>query len=280
MKLAIDLGGTNIRIAQVEKGDCLNKVSVPCLAQQDASTVLNQLFQLIRDMMNDRVDGVGIGVPSIVDSEKGIVYNVANISSWKEIHLKEILENEFKVAVAINNDSNCFALGESLYGEGKPYANMVGVTIGTGIGSGIVINHRLYCGQYMGAGEIGSFPYLDSDFEHYCSSFFFKRYGVTGAAAAEKARQGEQAALEIWKEFGMHLGNLTKAILFAYAPRAIVLGGGIVSAFPFFKDAMEQTMQSFPYKVILDNVKLVASHQKDSGLLGAAALLSNNSYMV
>ena len=143
MKLSIDLGGTNIRIAQVEKGNCLNKVSVPCLAQQDASTVLNQLSQLIRNMMNEQVDGIGIGVPSIVDPEKGIVYNVANISSWKEIHLKEILENEFKVAVAINNDSNCFTLGESLYGEGKSYTNMVGVTIGTGIGAGVVIGRRL-----------------------------------------------------------------------------------------------------------------------------------------
>lgn len=273
MKLSIDLGGTNIRIAQVEKGNCLNKVSVPCLAQQDASTVLNRLSQLIRNMMNEQVDGIGIGVPSIVDPEKGIVYNVANISSWKEIHLKEILENEFKVAVAINNDSNCFTLGESLYGEGKSYTNMVGVTIGTGIGAGVVIGRRLYGGQYMGAGEIGSFPYLDSDFEHYCSSFLFKRYGTTGAVVAEKAQQGEQAALEIWKEFGRHLGNLIKAILFAYAPQAIVLGGGIVSAFPFFKNAMEQTMQSFPYKIISDNVSVVASHQKDSSLLGAAALL-------
>jgi len=75
MKLSIDLGGTNIRIAQVEKGNCLNKVSVPCLAQQDASTVLNQLSQLIRNMMNEQVDGIGIGVPSIVDPEKGIVYS-------------------------------------------------------------------------------------------------------------------------------------------------------------------------------------------------------------
>ena len=169
--------------------------------------------------------------------------------------------------------SNCFTLGESLYGEGKSYTNMVGVTIGTGIGAGVVIGRRLYGGQYMGAGEIGSFPYLDSDFEHYCSSFLFKRYGTTGAVVAEKAQQGEQAALEIWKEFGRHLGNLIKAILFAYAPQAIVLGGGIVSAFPFFKNAMEQTMQSFPYKIISDNVSVVASHQKDSSLLGAAALL-------
>ena len=66
------------------------------------------------------------------------------------------------VPVAINNDSNCFTLGESMFGEGKPYAHMVGVTIGTGIGAGVIINHRLYCGQYMGAGEIGSLPYLDS----------------------------------------------------------------------------------------------------------------------
>lgn len=273
MKLSIDLGGTNIRIAQVEDGKCLNKVSVACLAQQDASTVLSQLSRLIEEMMNETVDGIGIGVPSIVDSEKGIVYNVANISSWKEIHLKEILENEFKVAVAINNDSNCFALGESLYGEGQPYANMVGVTIGTGIGAGVVIDHRLYCGQYVGAGEVGSFPYLDSDFEHYCSSFFFKRHDTTGVSAAEKAKLGDRAALDIWKEFGMHLGNLMKVILFAYAPQAIVLGGGIVSAFPFFKDAMEDAMQSSPYKVISDNVRVVASSRKDSSLLGASALL-------
>lgn len=273
MKLSIDLGGTNIRIVQVEDGKCLNKVSVACLAQQDASTVLSQLSRLIEEMMNETVDGIGIGVPSIVDSEKGIVYNVANISSWKEIHLKEILENEFKVAVAINNDSNCFALGESLYGEGQPYANMVGVTIGTGIGAGVVIDHRLYCGQYVGAGEVGSFPYLDSDFEHYCSSFFFKRHDTTGVSAAEKAKLGDRAALDIWTEFGMHLGNLMKVILFAYAPQAIVLGGGIVSAFPFFKDAMEDAMQSFPYKVISDNVRVVASSRKDSSLLGASALL-------
>ena len=273
MKLAIDLGGTNIRIAQVANGQCIKKCSVVCPALEDSATILNQLFALIQSMMNGQVSGIGIGVPSIVDPENGIVYNVANIPSWKEIHLKSILEHGFGVPVAISNDSNCFALGESLYGAGRHYANMVGVTLGTGVGAGVIINHRLYGGLYLGAGEIGSLPYKDSDFEHYCSSFLFKRYGTTGAVVAEKAQQGEQAALEIWKEFGRHLGNLIKAILFPYAPQAIVLGGGIVSAFPFFKNAMEQTMQSFPYKIISDNVSVVASHQKDSSLLGAAALL-------
>lgn len=273
MILSIDLGGTNIRIAQVEDGKCLNKVSVACPAQQDASTILKLLSQLIESMMNNQVEGIGIGVPSIVDSEKGVVYNVANISSWKEIHLKETLEGEFGLPVAINNDSNCFTLGVKLFGEGQPYANMVGVTIGTGIGAGVIINHRLYGGEYLGAGEIGSLPYLDSDFEHHCSSFFFKQRHTTGAEAAEKANRGDRAALDIWEEFGTNMGNLMKAILYTYAPQAIILGGGIVPAFPLFKEAMEKEMQSFPYKVILDNVMVIPSTQKDASLLGASALI-------
>ena len=274
MKLSIDLGGTNVRIAQVENGRCLEKTSVACQAQQDASTVLSQLFQLIESRMNEQVDGIGIGVPSIVDPDKGIVYNVANISSWKEIHLKEILEKEFKLPVAINNDSNCFTLGESMFGDGQPYTNMVGVTIGTGIGAGVIINRRLYGGQYLGAGEIGSLPYLDADFERYCSSFFFKRHNITGAEAAEKAQQEDPAALGIWQEFGLHLGNLMKVILYTYAPQAIILGGGIVAAFPLFKDSMEVAMRSFPYKIISNNVKVIPSRLKDASLLGASALFN------
>lgn len=219
MKLAIDLGGTNIRIAQVEDGRCLNKVSVPCLAQADSSTVLGQLFQLIERVMNGRIDGIGIGVPSVVDPGKGIVYNVANISSWKEVHLKTILEDRFKVQVAINNDSNCFTLGEKKFGAGQAYANMVGVTIGTGIGAGVIVNHHLYGGEYVGAGEIGALPYLDSDYEHYCSSFFFKRYGTTGEIEAKKAKEGVKESLELWRQFGIHMGNLLKVILFTYSPR-------------------------------------------------------------
>ena len=71
---------------------------------------------------------------------------------------------------------------------------------------------------------------------------------------AEKAERGDVAALEIWREFGTHLGNLMKVILFSYAPQAIILGGSIVSAFHFFKDTMKDAMQNFPYKVLLDNV--------------------------
>lgn len=88
MRLAIDLGGTNIRIAQVAEGKCLKRNSVACLATQDVDVILTQLFELIEPMIGETVEGIGIGVPSIVDTVHGIVYDAMNIASWKEVHLK------------------------------------------------------------------------------------------------------------------------------------------------------------------------------------------------
>ena len=132
---------------------------------------------------------IGIGVPTIVDAQAGIVYDATNIASWKEVPLKALLEERFHVPVAVENDCNCFALGESRFGAGRNYTDMVGVTIGTGIGSGIIIDRKLYGGLYRGAGEIGTLPYRDTDFEHYCSSFFFKKKGINASDLAEKARR-------------------------------------------------------------------------------------------
>lgn len=273
MKLAIDLGGTNIRIAQVAERKCLKRNSVACLATQDVDVILTQLFELIEPMIGETVEGIGIGVPSIVDTVHGIVYDAMNIASWKEVHLKELLEEKFGLPVAVNNDSNCFALGESLFGSGRLYENMVGITIGTGIGLGIIIHHSLYGGGYAGAGELGALPYLEADYEYYCSSGFFKRRNTTGAAESEKALKGDNDALLLWQEFGGHIGQLVKAVLFAYSPQLIVLGGGIATAFPLFKEAMYETLKDFPYPRVVADVKIVSSQLQDAGLLGASALL-------
>lgn len=272
MKLAIDLGGTNIRIARVENGQCLDYRSVPCPAHEEAAVVIGRLSQLITELLDERVTGIGIGVPSIVDARAGIVYDVANIASWKEVRLKEILEEQFHLPVAVENDCNCFALGECLFGEGRPYSDMVGVTLGTGVGAGIIIGRRLYGGLYQGAGEICSLPYLDADFEHYCSSFFFRRKGKTGSEWAEKAFQGDEEALAVWDEFGSHIGQLVKAIMFTYAPQLIVFGGGISSAFSLFKEGMERSMTDFPYKRISERTKIAISSLKNANLLGASCL--------
>lgn len=274
MKIGIDLGGTNMRVGQVEGNVLVRKETIPCPAKASRNDVILQLEELIDRVMCKEVTGIGIGVPSVVDVERGIVYNVANIPSWEEVPLKQLLEERFSVPVYINNDSNCFTLGEKRYGEGVQYRNMVGITIGTGIGAGIIINDKLYGGWNTGAGEIGSLPYLEYNFEHYCSSGFFSQYyGITGKEAATRAMRNDEDALEIWKIFGCHMGELMKAVLFAYDPEAIILGGGISSAFNFYEKTMWKTMYTFPYPETVKRIKMAVSNNGDIALLGASALV-------
>lgn len=273
MRIGVDLGGTNIRVARVEDGMIVAKTIAPCPAKEDEQTVLYALENLIGQLMSPEVDGIGIGVPSIVDSKKGIVYNVVNIPAWKKVFLKRILEERFGVPVRVNNDSNCFALGVKKFGEGRSYCDMVGITLGTGVGSGVIVSGALYNGRNTGAGEIGSLPYLEYDFEHYCSSGFFVRYyGLTGKEVGIKAAEGDVQALKIWTEFGTHLGNLMKVVLFAYDPEAIIIGGGIASAFRYYEQAMWKVIHSFSYVETVKNLKIIVSQREDIALLGASAL--------
>lgn len=276
MRIGVDLGGTNMRVGLVKDGLVIDKEIVPCPSQATEQEVLLCLEKLVGRLMRPEVSGIGVGVPSVVDAGEGIVYNVANIPSWKEVPLKRRLEECFGVPACINNDSNCFALGVKHFGEGRDYHNMLGMTIGTGVGAGIIINDELYNGRNTGAGEVGSLPYLAHDFEHYCSSGFFVRYyGLTGKEAAVKAASGDEQALRIWEEFGSHLGELMKAVLFTYDPEAIVIGGGIASAFAFYERSMRETMLTFPYAETVKRVKILVSQVEDVALLGASVLVGN-----
>ena len=274
MRIGVDLGGTNMRVGLVKDGLVIKKEIVPCPSQSDEKEVLLNLENLIERTMCPEVEGIGIGVPSVVDVSEGIVYNVANIPSWKEVPLKKLLEERFSVPVFINNDSNCFTLGIKQFGEGQQFRNLIGMTIGTGVGTGVIINNELYGGQNTGAGEVGSLPYLAHDFEHYCSSGFFVRYyDTTGKEVAEKAAAGDAQALKIWKVFGSHLGELMKAILFTYDPEAVIIGGGIASAFAYYESSMWETIQTFPYAETVKRVKVLVSRKEDAALLGASALV-------
>ncbi len=274
MKLGIDLGGTNIRIGKMEEGEIIQKISAPSPSKMNLEESLIYLKSVIAPLVSDGVAGIGIGVPSVVDVDRGIVYNVTNIPSWEEVHLKEILQKEFNIPVCVNNDANCFALGESKYGEGKPFANMLGVTLGTGVGAGVVINNELYNGSNTGAGEIGCMRYLDNVYEHYCGSEFFTTYhNTTGKEAAVRAKNNDPEALKIWDEYGNHLGELIQAILYAYDPEAIVFGGGITDAFPYFSKSMNESFKTFYYPKTIEKLQIRISRNPDIAILGAVALV-------
>ena len=276
MKIAIDLGGTNMRVGLTDGAKLVDSVIKPCPAKETEEVVLNQLKGQIAQLMSKDVTGIGVGVPSVVDSEKGIVYNVANIPAWKEVYLKDILEREFGVPVAVNNDANCFALGAWRYGEGQGTKHMVGLTMGTGIGSGIIIDGKLYNGVNTGAGEIGSLPFKDADYEFYCSSrFFSKLHGDTGANFGKRAQKGDAEAIAVWNEFGQNVGELIKAVLFTYAPEAIIIGGGIASAFSLFEAPMRKALESFPYPETVAATRIEPSTLENAAMLGAGLLIKD-----
>lgn len=265
-----------MRVGLVDGATVVDTVIEPCPAQEPEEVVLAQLKRQIAQLMSPEVSGIGVGVPSVVDCQHGIVYNVANIPSWKEVRLKEILEQEFAVPVAVNNDANCFALGAWRYGEGQGTQDMVGLTIGTGIGSGIIIGGRLYNGVNTGAGEIGSLPFKDADYEFYCSSRFFSQlHGDTGANFGRRAEAGDPEALAVWHEFGKNVGELIKAVLFTYAPEAIIIGGGIANAFPLYEQAMRQSLESFPYPANVAATRIEPSTLANAAMLGASLLVES-----
>lgn len=273
-RIGVDLGGTNIRVAIVDDLGVEEKISSRCPSEtEDPEVVLRKISEMIGILMSDDVESIGLGVPSIVDVEKGIVYNAANIPCWKEVHLKEYLAGCFPgIRISVNNDANCFAAGETVYGSAKGYRNVVGIIMGTGTGAGVMIDGSLYNGINVCAGEIGYFPYLDSYYEKYTSGEFFSSRGIDAKEVADRARNGDEGMKTLWDEFGRHVGSLIKTMLLAYDPQAIVLGGGMTGASDLFEKSMRESLDDFYYPNVSSGVKVIFSTTQDVAILGAAAI--------
>ena len=272
--IGVDLGGTKLNVGMVEGTKILRKTSkmLPVI-QKDEKCVIDLIINLIKKVVkNDIIEGICIGVPSLLDKKAGIVHDVLNIPSWKEVQLASILKAEFRVSIFMENDANCFALGEYYFGLGKRSENMVGITLGTGLGTGIISNNQIISGAYGGAGEFGMLSYKDGIIEDYCSGKFFKRYNTTGKLMSEKATQGNLEALKIFDEFGSHLGHAIKTIMYTVNPDKIIIGGSIAKAAIFFDNSLKKSISDFSYRKILKNLKIEYSYNSDIALLGATSL--------
>jgi glucokinase len=275
--LGIDLGGTSFNIGRVHSGMVMDEVNRNINGLAKASEILSTLTSAIDEIITSEVKGIGVGVPGIVNTENGIIYDIQNIPAWKEIQLQRILEDKYEIPVVLNNDANCFALAEKKFGKGKDYENFAGLAIGTGLGMGVILNDELYNGVMCGAGEIGMLPYKDGIVEEYAASFFFSReYNQTAKAMHEAARNGELIAIEAFDEFGIHLGEAIKMVLFMYAPQAIILGGSISRAYKYFESSMKQTIADFAYPRQISNLAIEVSTHPNLPVLGASALCMAN----
>jgi glucokinase len=270
--IGIDLGGTWIRAGRVRNKQLVRIAQNPTVKTNNADEITGHIIKTVESIITPACKSIGIGVPGVLDRKKGIVYDVANIPSWKKVAIKDILQQKFGCPVFVDNDANCFALGERIFGWGADYENFVGITLGTGVGAGIIQNGRLLNDANCGSGEFCIVPYMDSDYEHYCSSLFFEKHGVNAKELFEQAKGGDKIASQIFCEFGFHIGQLIKMVVSAVDPFMIVFGGSISKAFPFFSLDMYEEMKNYAYPNSMENLDIRVSSLKEPAILGAAAL--------
>jgi glucokinase len=271
--LGVDLGGTSVTVGTVLEETVQRVTSRRISAQAAEEVVLAEVIDTIAELFDDSVQGIGCGVPSVVDVDTGVVYDVENIPSWREVPLRAALEQRFGVPSYVNNDANAYVVGEHVFGKGRGFRHVVGMTLGTGLGVGVVTNGTLYAGANCGAGELGVMPYKEHTVEAYAAGQFFPREcGVSGDVAYQRARAGDPEALGWFESYGGELGDAIMIVLYAFDPEAIILGGSISVAFDLFERGMRERLRSFAYPHVVQRLVIEPSELQNAAVLGAAAL--------
>ena len=275
MTLGIDVGGTNLVVGLVQDGKIVKRESAPWFPHEATlQETIDTLSERISGIITPDTEKIGIGVPSVVDVKRGIVYDTVNIPSWTEVPLKELLEQRFGLPVAVNNDANCYAMGvyEGYPADAKPEVLVV-ITLGTGVGMGIVDRGRLFCGAHCGAGELGSLPYRGATLEAFCSKQFFAGSGWDSMTASQAARNGDPHAIALFTELGKRLGDLLCTVMFAYDPSHIAFGGGVAYNYSLFRQSMEARLKrDFPYKSSLEKLSIAVCTGDDIPVIGASLI--------
>jgi glucokinase len=271
--IGVDLGGTKVSVGAVAEGAVDRVVRREVPAQEAAEVVLEEIMDAIDEVFDPSAVGIGCGVPSVVDVERGIVFDVENIPSWKEMHLKAALEDRFNVPASINNDANAFVVGEFVFGKGRGFQNIVGMTLGTGLGTGVIVAGRLFSGGNCGVGEIGMMDHKGLTLEEHCSGPFFSReFGVGGDVIFRRAREGDADALAAYHRYGRELSEAVMIALYAYDPDALIFGGSISAAFDLFEAGLREGLDRFAYPRVVERLVIDRSKLDNAAVLGAAAL--------
>lgn len=301
LAIGIDFGGTSVKAGVVLGSEIIDHA--PPIATQDFSNPEELIAAIVRTTEDLRsrhpqICAIGIGIPGLVNFEKGSVFNLTNVRGWQNIPVRDLLAEATGLPVAADNDANCMAFAEWKLGAGIGYQHLVCVSLGTGVGGGIIANGNMIRGAKFGAGEIGQ---TSIDYQgrrgHYgnlgaledyignqeiAQSAFavYKSAGIakdledcTPAALAEAAEHGDEIALAHWDLIGRMLATAMMNTCWLLNPEAIVIGGGVARAGdlifnPFREHLLEQL--SGPFKDSLAIIPAAFGHE--AGTVGAAAL--------
>ena len=296
--LGIDIGGTNTVIGLVDKtGNVLGTDSVKTQSFPVLEEYVKTVSKLAKDLIAknnvsiDDIFGLGIGAPN-ANYYTGNIEMAPNLP-WKQdkVPLAKMFREELNIPVTITNDANAAALGEKMYGVAKDMDNFIMITLGTGVGSGIVINGQLVYGHDGFAGELGHVIIERNGrlcgcgrrgcLETYCSATGIVRTAkerntpfLTSKDIYDAAVKGDETAIDIFKETGTRLGRALADMVVFSSPEAFVLFGGLAKAGDFIMKYTKEAMEEAIMPIFKGKVKILLSTMKDAdaAVLGASAL--------
>ncbi|MEK5390750.1 ROK family glucokinase [Margalitia sp. FSL K6-0131] len=314
--VGVDLGGTSVKLAFIqEDGEILHKWEIPTDKSEQGKNILPDIAESIQRKMvelggtKERLIGIGMGAPGAVDKEKGIIYEAVNLGWPKNYPIVKLLSDLSGLPVEIDNDANCAALGEMWKGAGNGAKNIACVTLGTGVGGGIIVNGDIVQGVKGAAGEIGHITIIpeggapcncgktgcletvasatgivrvakDTIIQYEGESSLKDLYISKGSIEAKDVfdcmNQGDTLSASIIEQIMLHLGLVLANIGNVLNPEKIVIGGGVSKAGDLLLNPLQKYFNQFAYSAVSASTELaIATLGNDAGILGAAWLAKN-----
>jgi glucokinase len=303
--VGIDFGGTSVKLGLC-RGDALifSDEPIPTAHFAGPNALITEIASRVAGMRAQYpgIVAIGVGVPGLVDFERGFVHELTNVPGWKHVPLKSILSDKTGLPVTVDNDANAMAYAEFKHGAAKGLKNVVALTLGTGIGGGIILGGELYRGSSCSAGEIGQMSiHFDGRPGHYGNLGALEKYtgnqqiaehavqryreaGIekrledcTPKAIADAAKAGDDVARGVWGEVGDWLGTALTSIAWLLNPDAFVIGGGVAQAGDLIFTPLQQRVQQMVSSVVWEKLQIVpARFSNEAGIIGNAALAVND----
>ncbi|CEG27857.1 ROK family glucokinase [Bacillus sp. B-jedd] len=311
----IDLGGTTTKLAFISAyGEIIHKWEIPTDNSDEGKNIIVNIAKSIDTKLEeagqtkDKLAGIGMGAPGPVNYSTGVLYNTVNLGFRDNYPLKDILEVETNLPAAIDNDANCAALGEMWKGAGEGAKDLVCVTLGTGVGGGVIANGHMVQGVSGAAGEIGhisaipvggaqcncgktgcletiasatgvvrlAMEEISKDGSSEIGRIFAAKGLVTAKDVFECAKNGDASALKVIEEVAFHLGLTLANIANTLNPEKIVLGGGVSKAGDFLVDRVRGQFERFAFSRVRETTKIaLATLGNAAGVIGAAWLVKD-----
>ena len=305
--IGVDLGGTNLRTAILSPdGNILDRHKEATHAADGWENVVARLIENIKRHHKSAIQqgfdvvAVGVGAPGVIQADKGIVVKSPNFPDWNNLPLKDQLEKTLGIPVFLENDANAAALGEQWRGAGQGIRSMILLTLGTGVGGGIILDNKIWHGADGMAGEIGHMTLIPDGRPCTCGNIgclemyssargivqsFREALGETTGGVPDQLRQisseqvyeaagaGNEIALQVMKDMGRMLGIGIASLINIFNPERIVVGGGVKDAWPLFIGATREEIMKRAFAVPAKRTEIVPSQLgDDAGMVGAAAV--------